>query len=86
MCIRDSNKSVHLVTTFESAAPVSTVKRYDIIKKCYVDIPCPHAIGTYNKLMGGVDLLDGLISYYRTRIRSKKFYLHLFYILLIWYV
>lgn len=40
------NKSVHLATTFDSAAPVSTAKLYDEIKKCYLDIPCTHAIST----------------------------------------
>lgn len=29
--------------------------------------------------MGGVDLLDGLISYYRIRLKSKKWYLRIFF-------
>ena len=40
-------------------------------------VECPSVVTTYNKFMGGVDLLDGLIALYRTKIRSKKWYLRL---------
>ena len=33
----------------------------------------------YNLFMGGVDLLDGLISYYRITLRSRKWYLKIFF-------
>jgi hypothetical protein len=35
----------------------------------------PEIVSLYNKSMGGVDLLDQMISYYRTFIKSKKWYL-----------
>lgn len=68
------NRGVSLASTFDSAQPISTVKRYDKKTKSKVDISCPRAVLTYNKFMGGVDLLDGLVSYYRINIRSKKYY------------
>lgn len=33
---------------------------------------CPYVITTYNKHMGGVDLLDSLIGRYKIIMRSKK--------------
>lgn len=36
-------------------------------------------MSTYNSFMGGVDLLDGLISYYQIFIKLKKFYLQFFF-------
>ena len=36
-------------------------------------------MGLYIQFMGGVDLLDGLLSLYRIHIRSKKWYHKLLY-------
>lgn len=45
-----------------------------------LDNPRPTSVGTYNKGMGGTDQCDQKISYYRIRMRSKKwkrkFYTH----------
>ncbi|KAJ8887651.1 hypothetical protein PR048_013869 [Dryococelus australis] len=38
------------------------------------EVSCPRVVQTYDKFMGDVDLLDGLVSYYRIKIRSKKYY------------
>ena len=35
--------------------------------------PCPLAINSYNKFMGGVDRGDQLQGYYATKIRSRKY-------------
>lgn len=37
-------------------------------------VTCPAIVQTYNKSMGGVDLLDSLIALYRTKTRSRKWY------------
>ena len=37
-------------------------------------VDCPSAVVTYNKSMGGIDLLDRFLSYYRIPVRSKKWY------------
>ncbi|XP_054270077.1 piggyBac transposable element-derived protein 3-like [Macrosteles quadrilineatus] len=71
------NRGVTIASTFESAMPVSQITRFDRSSKRNVDVPCPRMIKTYNKFMGGVDLLNGLIAYYRIKIRSKKYYLRL---------
>lgn len=69
------NKGVALVSSFESAMPLTVAKRYDRKNHEQVEVQCPRAVVTYNKFMGGVDLLDGLIAYYRIKIKSKKFYM-----------
>ena len=46
-----------------------TVKRWHKNEK--IDIPCPDIIKAYNETMGGVDLVDMLISLYRRNIKSK---------------
>lgn len=73
------NRGVTLVSTFVGAQPLTMAKRYDKTTKREIDVPCPTTVTTYNKFMGGVDLLDGLVSYYRIDIRSRKYYMKLVY-------
>ena len=35
----------------------------------------------YNAFIGGVDVLDAYVAYYKTHIKSKKYYLQLFFTL-----
>ncbi|CAF4935193.1 unnamed protein product [Pieris macdunnoughi] len=44
-----------------------------------LDVPCPKAVLIYNKYMGGVDLLDAMLGFYRIKIRSNKWYHRLFF-------
>jgi hypothetical protein len=55
--------------------PRFPLQRWDRSKKKKVEVQCPSIVLMYNKFMGGVDLMDSLISLYRTSIRSKKWYL-----------
>ncbi|XP_046662980.1 piggyBac transposable element-derived protein 3-like [Homalodisca vitripennis] len=70
-----NNRGVVLVSSFESAQPLTNVKRFDKKVKKEILVPCPKAVITYNKFMGGVDLLDGLVAYYRISTKSKKYYM-----------
>ena len=45
-------------------------------------MPCPEAIISYNKFMGGVDRGNQLRGYYSCRMKSRKFYKYFFYFLL----
>ena len=65
------NRAVNILTTFEAVVPTVQVKRWDRKKKELL-IDCPSAVAKYNKNMGGVDLLHGLLSYYRIPVKSKK--------------
>ena len=73
------SKAVSLLTSFESAEPAGSVKRWDKKTKAKVNVPRPQMVATYNKLMGGVDLLDALIGMYRIKLRSKKYYHRIFF-------
>ena len=71
------NRAVTLLTSYSSAEPVGEVKRFDRKTKDTVDVACPHVIQLYNAGMGGVDSLDSYIALYRTKIRSRKWYMRL---------
>ncbi|XP_071053564.1 piggyBac transposable element-derived protein 3-like [Onthophagus taurus] len=71
------NKSVRVASTFCGAQPVDAVHRFDRKQKTTIDVNRPNIIKQYNMFMGGVDLLDGLISYYRISLRSRRWYLKL---------
>ena len=58
---------------------LSSVKRCDRSKKQRLSINCPAIVDMYNNSMGGVEVVDALISYYRILIKSKKYYLRVFF-------
>ena len=66
------NRCVNLLSTFSSASPIGTCKRYDRSKKEIVEIPCPSIVLNYNSFIGDVDLMDALVALYRISLRSKK--------------
>ncbi|CAH1977177.1 unnamed protein product, partial [Acanthoscelides obtectus] len=73
------NKSVCLASTFYRSHPIDTVERFVRKEKTKINIQRPNMVKEYNLFMGGVDLLDGLISYYRITLRSRKWYLNIFF-------
>lgn len=76
------NKVVTLLSTYVGAEPVGKVSRYDKKAKQKIDTPCPKIVQEYNMHMGGVDLMDSFLGRYRVRVKSRKWYLRLFYHLL----
>nr|CAI5858404.1 unnamed protein product [Callosobruchus analis] len=72
------NKAVILVSTYVSVEPVVTATRYNKNKNGKIEIPCPNIVKQYNRHMGGVDLMDMLVSLYRTRLKSRRWYLSIF--------
>lgn len=67
-----------LVSTYVSDKPLTSIKRYDKNSKAKVDIPCPNIVRQYNTHMGGVDLMDMLISLYRIPLKTRRWYLSIF--------
>ena len=67
------NKGISLLTFFKAVEPSSKVKRWDSKKK-HIDVTCWSAVCTYIKFMGGIDLLNLLMTLYRIPLRSKKWY------------
>lgn len=48
------------------------------MRKCR-KIPCPQIVQVYKLHMGEVKLLDLILGYYRIRIRSKQWYMRLYF-------
>ena len=52
--------------------PIGHVRRRSAAEKEFVVVCRPACVQVYNEFTGGVDKLDGLISYYRIRGRTRK--------------
>ncbi|XP_065302149.2 piggyBac transposable element-derived protein 3-like [Dermacentor albipictus] len=72
------NRSVTLLSNCIGTNPVTSVKRWNSKEKKHVFVDCPAIIPAYNRSMGGVDLLDKMCFSYRFPIRSKRWYMYLF--------
>ena len=75
------NGYVQLASNCVGSEQGPTVRRFSAKEKQHVDIPCPSVVHQYNKHMGGVDLSDMLMSLYRVRLRTMKWYHHIFFYL-----
>lgn len=76
------NKQVILASTYVGACPVENIERFDKKEKKRISITCPKLIKEYNMHMGGVDLMDSFLGRYRIRMKSRKWYMRIFYHLL----
>lgn len=74
----NDNKAVTFISSFVASMPVEKIQRYSKDAKKRVDVQCPQIVRQYNKHMGGVDLADMLISLYKTRLKSRRWYLGIF--------
>ena len=70
------NSIVTIASSWESHEPVHKTRRR--AKGEEKQVPQPHLVYSYNKGMGGVDLMDRLAESYRPGIRGKKWYWPLF--------
>ncbi|XP_050527792.1 piggyBac transposable element-derived protein 3-like [Daktulosphaira vitifoliae] len=70
------NKLVNMVSTYVGSQPIGEKKIFFRSEKKYKMVPCPKAIDTYNSYMGGV---DSMLGYYRISIKSKKYYIKIFF-------
>ena len=64
------------MSNFVGSEPVTEEKWFS---KATIKIKCPNLVQEYNHHMGGVDLLDSLLGYYRNKIKSKKWYHRIFF-------
>lgn len=74
------NREVLLCTNFLPPQPEEFVKRRKVGQAEKIDVKCPQIVKTYNKFMGGVDLMDQNKACYEVDRKSKiKYYLRLFF-------
>ncbi|KAJ2937295.1 hypothetical protein O0L34_g19536 [Tuta absoluta] len=66
------NKPVVTASSVDSKEPVNKCNRWCKKTKRYIEIDRPFVIQQYNNMMGGVDMLDRVISFYRISARTKK--------------
>ncbi|XP_050059682.1 piggyBac transposable element-derived protein 3-like [Aphis gossypii] len=73
------NKLVTLLSSYCGILPEMSINRFDKKSKRNMEVKCPSIIKEYNRHMGGVDLLDSLIGRYKIKIRTKKWYMRVWY-------
>ena len=66
------NRVVNVASTFVGIDNMDKVKRWRKKDKAYIDVDRPEIIKYCNDFMGGVDLMDRLISYYSMTFRTKR--------------
>lgn len=66
------NKPVVLASNHEGIRPEDECQRWSKKDRKYIKVRRPAVVRCYNDSMGGVDLLDRMVSYYRTSARTKK--------------
>ena len=71
------NSIVTMVSNRYGVQPIVKAKRYSAADK-NIDVPQPQLVHAYNTSMGSVDRMDQIISKYRIKVRSKKWWWALF--------
>lgn len=65
-------KAVILASTLLQIEPLGECRRWSKKEARYVQVSRPNIVKKYNECMGGIDLIDRMISYYRMGARSRK--------------
>ncbi len=72
------NGPVHLASNFVGVAPMASIERWCPNEKKRVEIYCPLLVKFYNRGMGGVNLADMSISLYRIVVKTRRWYIKIF--------
>ena len=68
-----------MISTSVSQNPIVSVSRYDKAKKMTIEVPCPAVVKAYNSGMGGVDLLDSLTALFKSKLKTRRWYMYIFF-------
>jgi len=66
------NKPINMASSVHAKIPEDICRRWSKKEKKYVEVKRPSIVRAYNAKMGGVDLCDRMISFYRMKARTKK--------------
>ena len=69
---------VHLVSNCISIEPIGTIYQWCNKSKVVKAVSCPKIVSTYNESMGSVDLADMLIVLYRIDVKTRHWYIKVF--------
>ncbi|KAK3771927.1 hypothetical protein RRG08_053908 [Elysia crispata] len=72
------NKKMDVITSYVGTEPMTMVKRF-VKAKTMIEVPCPAVSAAYNENMGGVDLLDSLTALFKAKLKTRRWYLYIFY-------
>ena len=66
------------MSTYAGIHPLDKTKRWDKAKNEFIEIDRPFIVTEYNTYMGGIDLLDSFVARYKFGMRSRGWYIILF--------
>jgi hypothetical protein len=72
------NSSVHLLSSYVGVGQCDEARRYERAIHMYINVPRPEIVSEYNRFMGGIDLMNSFLAKYRYRMKSRRWYLYLF--------
>ncbi|KAJ4947690.1 hypothetical protein JOQ06_009723, partial [Pogonophryne albipinna] len=72
------SRAVTLVSSFAGPDPVQIIQCWDKANKTYVEVERPSIVATYNKYTGGMDLLDSFTAKYKFPMKSRRWYVYIF--------
>lgn len=79
VCLKwQDTKAVSVMSTYAGPEPMRKARRWDKSKEEYADIDQPNVINEYNTSMGGVDMLDAHLARCKFTIRTRRWYMILF--------
>ena len=71
-------KPITLILTYAGITPLDEARRWEKSLEKHVNIGCRMIIQEYNTFIGGVDVLNAHIAHSKFTIRSRRWYIILF--------
>nr|CAI5848474.1 unnamed protein product [Callosobruchus analis] len=64
------NKIVNTMSTYAGSEPKGEKRRFFKKENAHKMIPCPNSVLIHNIYVGGVDLLDSMLGFYKNQIQE----------------